>query len=223
MRGACITALNEADTISELVRKLCRYFYVVVIDDGSSDWTGPLAWREGAHVYRHEKPMGIGPSLVEAWRIALDAGCQSVVQLDAGGSHLATDAYIAVLSLGEADMVLGSRFQPLATYNGSRRRMWMSRLATAMCNLAWSTQFTDWTSGLRAFTADAVKKLLEHEYQAKMHGWQIEVLAHACRDGLIIREIPITYRGGRSTFNRYVAEEAFRVWLRMINGKVCRL
>jgi hypothetical protein len=46
-----------------------------------------------------------------------------------------------------------------------------------------------------------------------MHGWQIEVLAHAGHLGLEIAEVPISYRAGRSAFNRKIANEAFLVWM----------
>jgi hypothetical protein len=88
----------------------------------------------------------------------------------------------------------------------------LSRIASAMCNRKTGLGFTDWTSGYRTYTKEALSILLDQAYDAEMHGWQIEVLYHAWKSGLSISEVPITYRAGRSSFNLGVALEAFRVW-----------
>ena len=112
-------------------------------------------------------------------------------------------------------MVVGSRFCPGAAYHGGLRRQGLSRAAALACNVRYFhalTGLSDWTSGYRAFSASALRKLARLEYTATMHGWQIEVLLAARWLGLDVLEAPITYYGGRSSFNRRVAGEAFNVW-----------
>jgi glycosyltransferase involved in cell wall biosynthesis len=61
-----IAAFNEArhGTIADTVRATRRVFpNIVVVDDGSQDDTGELAWREGAHVCRHPVNLGQGAAL----------------------------------------------------------------------------------------------------------------------------------------------------------------
>lgn len=210
---AVITTLNEEETIGGLVGSLKAHgLQVVVVDDCSTDDTALLALQAGAVVIETAQRMGIGPALMMGWREALRREATRVVQLDAGGSHDPAQAkhLIGVLQLTGADVVVGSRFMAGATYNATTGRMRprMSRAAAVACNLATGAKFHDWTSGYRAFTADALRVLLNTYYTARMHGWQIEVLARANAAGMRIVECPIAYTAGRSSFNWRVAHEA---------------
>jgi hypothetical protein len=49
-------------------------------------------------------------------------------------------------------------------------------------------------------------------YRTTMHSWQIETLRKAIDLNLHIVEVPITYRAGRSSFNRRIAKDALKVW-----------
>ncbi len=213
---AVITTLNEELTIGPLVGALRRDGWrVCVVDDASEDDTAYNAWHAGAHVIDHALRRGIGPCLVEGWGWALSQGATRVVQLDAGGSHFPLQALDLANGLASAEVVVGSRFCAGAYYHGNLRRQVMSRAAALACNVRYChaiTGISDWTSGYRAFSAPALRKLAGCEYRATMHGWQIEVLLAARWLGLRIAEMPITYRAGRSSFNRRVAKEAFGVW-----------
>src|SRR5437867_4231716 len=60
---AIVPAYNEAATVGDVVRSIRAHapgFDVVVIDDGSTDATGPLAEDAGAAVIRHPFNLGIG-------------------------------------------------------------------------------------------------------------------------------------------------------------------
>jgi dolichol-phosphate mannosyltransferase len=213
MRAAIITTRNEESTIGPLVLALKPCYDVLVIDDASEDDTSYVALGAGASVKEHLLRTGIGPSLVEGWRWALRRGAESIVQLDAGGSHDPGEAGRLVSALQDFDMVIGSRFLPGSRYIGNRKRASLSRLAAGMCNNRQvKPRFTDWTSGYRAFRADALEALIAAQYATTMHSWQIEVLREAIRRGLRIGEAPITYHAGRSSFNRAIARDAVGVW-----------
>ena len=222
MIAACITARNEVETIGPLVKALTELDYLVfVIDDGSTDDTGEAGLPWGAQVIRHRESRGIGPSLMEAWRAALALGCEAVIQLDAGGSHDPAAAPRLIAELECADVVIGSRFWALfCAYKGPFWRKWGSRLTAWLCNLACRTEFTDWTSGYRAFSREALETLLEHDYKATMHGWQMEVLWQANESGLRVAEVPIAYESGRSSLSPRVILEALRVGLRICASRL---
>ncbi len=208
---ACIAARNEHLTIYGLVRDLRnRGLQVAVVDDGSGDATGALARGAGAYVIMHNEALGIGPSLMDAWRHALINGADRIVQIDAGGSHSPIHAW--ELLNNPADLMIGSRFLHGSLYEGRPWRKWLSRLASAMCNLKTGGQLSDWTSGYRAFSAEAAWYLLGAQFAARMHGWQIEVLGWALAAQFSIAEAPITYRAGESSFRLSTALEAFRAW-----------
>jgi len=227
MIAACITAKNEAETIGPLIETLVKQeLFPIVVNDGSTDGTGAIALDAGAAVLWHKPSRGIGPSLLAAWAVANRADAEMVVQLDAGGSHDPLQARRLLAALQHADVVIGSRFVPGGPYAsgllpgglywGNPTRERLSRLASRMCNLITGEHIADWTSGYRAFRREALEKLLQYEYRARMHGWQIEVLGNALREGLRIAEVPISYEAGRSSFNMGVAWEALGAWLRLI-------
>ncbi len=219
--GAVITTHNEADTIGELVRTLrAMDVHPFVVDAGSNDGTWRKANDAGATVRVWSERLPLRDGLLQGWRLALDWDCDPIVQLDAGGSHDPADFHGLKAAMDFDDpapwMVLGSRFLPWGDapgeYIGNRRRAFMSRLAAVACNLKTGRRFTDWTSGYRLFRADALRLLLAHEYRSRGHAFQIEVLANAIGHGFPIAEAPITYRAGRSSFNRAAAREAFDLW-----------
>jgi hypothetical protein len=156
--------------------------------------------------------------MLKAWSFALAHGAEMIVQLDAGGSHDPADAFnLSIQSrLTDADVVVGSRFLGRSRYTGRPWRALMSKMAALACSAKAGHWLTDWTSGFRAFTGDAIAYLLNFcDYEAKMHGWQIEVLGKAIKSGMSIAEVPIIYRAGESSFDLSVAREAFRIWRRL--------
>jgi dolichol-phosphate mannosyltransferase len=214
---ACVTTRNEVESIGPLVDALRALdMKVVVVDDASTDGTAGFADYLGAHVTRNEHRLGIGPSLLAAWRRALELGANRVLQIDAGGSHDPQDC--ATLLASNAEVVIGSRFIDGARYEGRPWRAVMSRAAAMACNMAQAgAHWQDWTSGFRCFSRRALVRLLKPTYSAKMHAFQIEVLARAGEAGLSIEEVPITYTAGRSAFNWKVMNEAVGVWLDVLN------
>lgn len=223
MEFAVVTTLNEIDSIGPLVLALREQgLVVVVVDDGSSDGTPEAAREAGAVVLEQVGRMGIGPCLVRGWQYALGHGADRLVQLDAGGSHDPGQALrlLSRVDLG-ADVVIGTRFCPGAEYVGGP---WWRPVASAAAAMAcrWvqsGAWYSDWTSGYRAFSRTALEDLVGRRYFAKMHGWQIEVLALAGELGLRVAEVPISYQAGRSSFNARVANEAINVWLQILHHR----
>lgn len=210
---ACVTTRNEKSTIIDLVHSLHQYVNrVVVVDADSSDGTAVLARAAGATVIQLPTKLAIGPSLMIAWQHALEA--ERVVQIDAGGSHDPQD--IPTLLKETSDIVIGSRFTEGGRYHGGRAwRSAGSRVAAHLCSVATGVTIADWTSGFRVFDQKAIRFLARQTYQAKMHGWQIEVLGKALNQGLTVTEAPITYTAGRSSFNLSTVREVYSTWLRL--------
>lgn len=216
-----IPALNESDSIYDIVKALRPYGPVVVVDDGSWDGTAARAEAGGASiVVRHERPKGIAASLIDGWLNCLSFGEYTIVQLDAGFSHdpLQNGRLLDVLYEG-ADMAVGSRFVAGGQYvGGSALRQLASRLYGMACNACQSgPTIRDWTSGYRAFRRPVIEHLLELEYVGTGHAWQAEVLARVREAGFKVGEAPITYQAGTSSLRPQHANEALRVLLHILN------
>lgn len=222
MNGAVITALNEADTIGDLVASLqSQGLAVCVVDDGSKDATGEVAAQAGAHVIYHKTPQGIGKSLIEVWRYAISQGWEYTVQIDAGGSHdpeeAIRSAYWYKESNNKADIHIGTRFDFFSEYIGRRWRAIATQMVASLLNWTTGEKISDWTSGYRVFSRKALLTLADVTYLTNMHTWQIEVLAFALHKGLTVAEFPITYRSGNSTMKLKTVDDLIKVYLLVFN------
>ena len=85
---------------------------VLVVDDGSSDRTGPDALAAGARVLRLPVNLGYGAALQAGYKYAVRHHYDLLGQIDADGQHLAEHFLPLLAHLGDhdVDVVIGSRF-----------------------------------------------------------------------------------------------------------------
>ena len=187
---AIIPALNAADTIAEVVHTTLEYVAeVVVIDDGSTDTTGPAAETAGAAVVRHKTNLGKGAGLRTGFRWAAEHGYEAAVTLDADGQ---TDpVFIPALQTKfrdeSADVVVGSR---AAYWQGMR---WYRRAAnwisSSLVSLTARQRIEDSQSGYRL-----VRVSVWHDVEPQSPGYEAEseFLIDAGRRGYRIVSVPVT-------------------------------
>ncbi|HUV94566.1 MAG TPA: glycosyltransferase [Anaerolineae bacterium] len=222
VKGAMIAIVIPAKDEAETIGSLCLQgpATVIVVDDGSRDGTGEIAQDVGAIVIRHDISQGIGPSIRDGMRWAIEmSDAERIVIMDAGGSHRPWDRPARLPT--DADIVIGSRFMRGSEYVGGCwwRRM-ASRVMAVMCNLAQSGPWlTDWTSGYRAYSRGAARAVVGYSCFAKMYAWQMEVLARLREDGFTVCEVPITYCSGRSSLRLSGMIEAVTVWLQILHHR----
>jgi glycosyltransferase involved in cell wall biosynthesis len=150
-----IPAFNEAVVIGEVVADVRSVFdNVVCVDDGSSDGTGEIALRAGAHRVRHPINLGQGAAIQTGVEYARrQPGAQVFATFDADGQHRVKDvaAMIDRLAEGDVDIVIGTRFGML---EGSRppfvKRM-VLRTAARLSRRGRRLGLTDTNNGLRVF------------------------------------------------------------------------
>jgi len=158
-----IPAFNEAAVIGEVIADVRSVFdNVVCVDDGSTDGTGEIAWRAGAHRVRHPINLGQGAAIQTGVEYARkQPGAQVFVTFDADGQHRVKDAAKMVerLRAGDVDVVIGTRF---ATHQGTRppfvKRIVLqtaARLSRRGCRLG----LTDTNNGLRVFNKKVADSL----------------------------------------------------------------
>ncbi|MHA2031826.1 MAG: glycosyltransferase family 2 protein, partial [Candidatus Kariarchaeaceae archaeon] len=110
---AVIPAFNEAETIEQVIRRTKPYVdQVIVVDDGSTDGTPELAKIAGAVVITHKLNLGVGRTISDGIKTALEDNADIIVSLDADGQH--KPEYIPSLTnpiiAKQSDIVIGSRF-----------------------------------------------------------------------------------------------------------------
>jgi len=192
-----VPAYCEATVLPGVVSALRdRGWHVVVVDDGSSDASAQVAADAGAIVVRHVINLGQGAALRTGFRFALaQPDTRYVVTFDADGQHDpdAIATLIAPLELGEADVVLGSRFLtpglqqhiPILRRALLRTATWVGRTTTGL-------PLTDAHNGLRAFTAAALRQLqLTQDRMAHASEIQAEIARHNLR--CVERQVHVRY------------------------------
>lgn len=216
-----IPTLNEEDTIGELVHHLAKHFSVIVVDDNSSDLTRSIAKSFGAHVIHNLTPLGLGKSLLAGFKLALEFKPDKIVTIDAGGSHNWEQVFPMLELSKQYDLVIGSRFLPFSKYintNGVWYRPLLSKIAGGVLSMAQArSNQKDWTSGYRVYDVQLVRYLLKFSYFSNRHPIQIELLGRTNESGATVKEYPITYIAGRSSFNKKAINEAINVFLHILN------
>jgi glycosyltransferase involved in cell wall biosynthesis len=152
-----IPALNEEHSIADVVTRLraaAPWREIVVVDDGSSDETGPRAEQAGARVIRHPYNKGNGAAVKTGIRHATG---EFLLIVDGDGQHQPGDACRIADRLGEYDLVVGARSgatQASATRRGGNALLnWLAGYLTGR-------PIPDLTSGLRGARREHLREFL---------------------------------------------------------------
>ena len=200
--SAVIPCLNEQGFIGDVVTRTLKYVdRVIVIDDGSTDDTAGVARAAGAEVISHKTSRGAGAATKAGFDAAKASNDDIVVTLDGDGQHNPDEIprLLAPIIEAKADMVIGSRFIEPQT-NMRRYRKFGIDVITFLYNFGSKVTITDSQSGFRVHS----RKLLEAiNITEDSFGFSVQVLIQARRNGMIIREVPISciYHSQGSTLN----------------------
>lgn len=156
-----IPACNEQAKIYKVARAVKSSGYdVLVVDDGSVDFTFEEAVLAGARVLRHPLNRGYGAALETGRAWALARAYDIVVHFDADGQHDPGDlsALLAPIKAGEAEIVLGSRFLDRSEWIPWSRKI-LIKTAIIFTWIFSGVKLTDAHNGLRAFSRRALQKI----------------------------------------------------------------
>jgi glycosyltransferase involved in cell wall biosynthesis len=204
-RVAIVPARNEADCIAGVVEEIHGFdpgFEVVVVDDGSTDRTGPVASAAGARVVRLPFNLGIGGAVQTGFRYALEHGFQLAVRLDGDGQHDASELprLLEPVLADEADIAIGTRFAGNSeTYRPPLARRLGIALFARVVSLLVRQRVTDTTSGFQAVNRRGIALFAAdypHEYP------EVEAVVMVSRHRLRLTEVPVRMReraGGTSS------------------------
>lgn len=188
-----VPAFNEEPRIGAVVRAVSEEMplaSVVVIDDGSSDRTAEEAEKACATVLRLPVHLGIGGAVQAGYRYAFRYDFDYAVQLDGDGQHNADEVrrILEPIQLGNADMVVGSRWLSRGTYVAPRGRRVGMRLLSRIASMSAGLTLTDTTSGFRAVGRRGIE-LFQDEYPADFP--EVETLVLAAQKGLRLQEVGV--------------------------------
>ena len=189
---ACIPAYNEEKTIGKVILQAQKFVdKVIVVDDGSEDYTAQIARGLGAIVILHEKNLGYGAAINSLFKEALRLGADIAVVLDGDNQHDPSEIprIIKPLVKEEADMVLGSRFlnEGDSSEVSGYRRLGLKFITDLSAKTSYNG-ITDAQCGFRAYSRKALEDILVTEQGM---GASTEILFKAKDAGLRVVEVPV--------------------------------
>jgi dolichol-phosphate mannosyltransferase len=215
-----IPTYNERENLTPILQRLRETLpdvHALVVDDGSPDGTGELADKLAAddkriHVLHRTEKAGLGAAYVAGFRWGLERDYAAIVEMDADGSHAPEDLPRMLEALGDADLVLGSRYVPGGSVvNWPKRRELLSRGANLYSRLALGAKINDITAGFRAYRREVLEKLELDEIASRGYCFQIDLAWRTMTYGFEVVEVPITFTEraiGESKMSASIIREA---------------
>jgi dolichol-phosphate mannosyltransferase len=222
-----IPTYNEKANLGLLlpqVLKQDRRLQVLVVDDASPDGTGRLADRLAArhrgrvHVLHRRGKQGLGSAYVQGFQWGLQRGYGALVQMDADFSHAPEALPGFIQGLGEADVVVGTRYLDgrVSVVNWPLGRLALSMGASAYVRLVTGLPLSDCTGGFKAWKAAALRLVNLDKIRSDGYSFQIEMNYKAWKRGARFKELPIIFNErvqGSSKMSPHIVREAiWRVW-----------
>jgi dolichol-phosphate mannosyltransferase len=214
---------NEAKNLERIVGAVLEQLpasgKALVVDDNSPDGTGEIADRlatqnDRIRVLHRERKEGLGPAYLAGFRVALDAGAERIIEMDADFSH--DPAYLPALiaATENADLAIGSRYVPGGgvTDWGPVRRF-ISRGGSAYARLALRVPVRDLTGGFKCFRREVLEAIDLDTIEARGYAFQVETTYRALKLGFRVVELPIVFRDrreGSSKMSKSIVAEA--IW-----------
>ncbi len=232
--GILIVAYNAVTTIAKVLKRIPPEVWqnveeVVIFDDASKDETYELAMGLKSlthlpklHVIKHQANLGYGGNQKAGYRYFIEKGFDIAVLLHGDGQYapeILSHIY-GPIAAGRADAVFGSRMMdeyggplkggmPLYKYVGNR-------ILTTFENRALGMHLTEFHSGYRAYSLEALKKIDFTDMTNDFH-FDTEIIVKLHHQGFRIHETPIpTYYGGEICYvnGMKYAGDVFRSILR---------
>jgi len=191
---------NELRTLPTVVDRLLKVDFgrlgleteLIFVDDGSTDAgrsvLDPLP-RDDVRVIVHPENRGKGAAVKTGLEAATgDILCIQDADLEYDPRDL--PALIEPIVDGDFQVVYGSRFKGSAAGLYYTHRV-ANRLLNLMINVAFNRYLSDVYTGYKVFTREAFQGL---HLTARTFTVEMELTAHFLRKGLVIFEVPISYR-----------------------------
>lgn len=213
-----IPTYNEIGNIGALldqIRLTMPVAEILIVDDGSPDGTARFVRTQALsdprlHILERPGKLGLGTAYIAGFKIAIEAGADVIVQMDADLSHDPAEIPVLVSATVAADLVIGSRYvQGGRIENWPPHRRMMSRAANKYARNVLGLRIRDVTTGYRAWRAQSLATLPLDEIRNEGYAFLTEMAMLASRQGLILTEHPITFRDRTAGASKMRLKEVF--------------
>ncbi|MBI3975761.1 MAG: glycosyltransferase family 2 protein [Armatimonadetes bacterium] len=193
-----IPLFNEETTVAGVlteVRRAAPQADILVVNDGSTDRSGPILEAEAARdprlrVITHPDNLGYGQALIDGFAEAVARGYDAVVTIDCDAQHEPGQIPPFLESLAHADIVSGSRYLDPASGGdvAPADRLAINRETTARLREVTGYLLTDAWCGFKAYRIEALRRMHLTE---PGYGLPLQVWVQAARLGLRVQELPV--------------------------------
>lgn len=163
---AIIPAFNEEKTIGNVIDEIRKKSNVdiIVVCDGSKDYTAEVARRKGVKVIELKKNHGVGYAMRTGYQYAKKNNYDIAVQVDADEQHDINYLEKLIVSIceGNYDMVIGSRFVKKTDYSAPLFRYIGIKYFSFLIYLLHKRIIKDTTSGYRAVNKKMIHYFADH-------------------------------------------------------------
>lgn len=218
--GIATPLANEEDTINEFLNRTVAHLQphdriFCVLDKVCKDRTKEIIAERGKKDPRivlvwSPQNRCVVDAYFAGYRAAYDAGCEWILEMDGGLSHLPEQIpqFLEMMAEGY-EFVGGSRYLPGGSHKSPLTRVVVSRGGTILTQLLLKSKMSDMTSGFECFHRNAMKMVLDKGVVSRANFFQTEIRhqMHQVRWA----EVPIKYTNANYTIGRSSIREAFRI------------
>ena len=211
--------IENIDSILKAVRSSVPEAELFVVDDNSPDGTGQQAEKTANEIGRVQvlhRPgkEGLGTAYRDAFKLVLAGDTDVIITMDADFSHdpQTIPSFLEAIRNG-AEIVVGSRYiKDGMSVNWPLHRLLLSKWGNRYTAFMLRINVHDCTTGFRAFTTDAIKKINILKTISEGYSFGTETLFRASRlSKCQIVEVPIIFHDrkyGKSKMNGRIIRES---------------
>ena len=227
-----VPTYNESETLPILIEKILEQnidgIGFVVVDDGSPDGTGDIADRladefNGVFIVLHrDGKQGLGTAYMAGFQLALDAGADQIIAMDADLSHPPEVLTGLIGELDSADVAVASRY--VSGGGVDPEWSWGRRQISYWGNVGIRTilglKVKDATAGFKGFRRKTLESIGIDRLTLTGFGFQAEVAYRCQQAGMNVVEHPYIFMertAGKSKMSFGIVVEALFAlsWLRI--------
>ncbi|MEO5798684.1 MAG: polyprenol monophosphomannose synthase [Gemmatimonadales bacterium] len=218
-----VPTYNERENLPQIVPAILAVdprLDILVVDDGSPDGTGGLAnamaeANPRVRVLHRASKQGLGRAYLAGFAWALEHDYAMMIEMDADFSHDPKYLLGLLEKIGEADLVLGSRYATgVNVINWPMSRLLLSWFANKYVRWVTGLPLTDATGGFKCFRREVLQAIPLDRVRSNGYAFQVEMSFRAWKKGFRLTELPIVFVDrveGQSKMNQRIVREA--VWM----------
>src|SRR5574344_79093 len=192
-----IPAYNEEMNIAKVIKEIKGEFKdskILVINDCSKDKTKDVVQSEGVTCISQPFNMGYAMAIQTGIKYANEHGYDYVIQFDADGQHVASEARKLLNEMQEkkCDIVIGSRFLEKGLYHQTFFRKLGTNIFASLIKVFCKKKITDPTSGFQWLGKKAIERVSKMGIYPEVP--DANLIIELIYNGYKIEEVPVKMR-----------------------------